>query len=65
MECPSASWMSQQTRSQACTGVIGTEGARHGADRVGLLVAVYPTPGTEFGRLLDAESGSCPTLNLT
>lgn len=38
--------MSQQTRSQACTGVIGTEDARHGADGVGLLVAVSPTPGT-------------------
>lgn len=57
--------MSQQTHSQACTGVIGTEDARHGADSVELLVAVSPTPGTEFSRLLDAESGSCPPLNLT
>lgn len=65
MECPSPNWMSQQTRSQACTGLIGTENARHGADSVGLLVAVSLTPGTEFSLLLDAESGSRPALNLT
>ena len=41
--------MLQQTHSQACTGLIGTEDARHGTDSVGLLVAVSLTPGTESG----------------